>query len=90
MPNISEYLLRTFGISVFMYFIDRGQHNAAHIHVKYQGEEAVIGIPGGELLKGSLPNRVLRKVRAWIELNDETLIATWEKARNGQTFSPID
>ena len=57
---------------------------------EYGDEEAVIAIPGSELLEGTLPNRVLRKVRAWIELNDEALMERWDKAVRGNTITRID
>jgi hypothetical protein len=37
---------------VSLYFQDNRRHNRPHIHVKYQGEEAVIAIPEGEVLEG--------------------------------------
>ena len=35
-----------------------------HIHVEYQGKEAVIGLPEGELLDGDLPVKKLKMVQA--------------------------
>ncbi len=90
MPNISQTLLLRFGIAVYMYYRDVGQHNAPHIHVMYRDEQAVIGIPSGELIEGSLPGRALRKVRAWIELYDEELEERWEKAVRGEPITRID
>lgn len=49
-------------------------HHLPHVHVKFGNEEAVIGIPRGELIEGDIPSRALRKVRAWIELNEEALM----------------
>jgi hypothetical protein len=46
MPVISMF----YGIIVYMYFFDSGKHRKPHIHVKYQGEEVVIGIPEGDVL----------------------------------------
>jgi len=43
MPTISMF----YGIIVRMFFIDTSQHNLPHIHVEYQGKEAVINLPGG-------------------------------------------
>jgi len=40
MPVISMF----YGIIVGLYFFDTGKHNLPHIPVKYQGEEAVVGI----------------------------------------------
>lgn len=90
MPNLSETLLHRFGISVYMYYLDVGVHRAPHLHVIYQGEQAVLGLPGGELLSGSVPNKALRKARAWIELNREELMERWEQAARGETITRID
>ena len=58
MPTISMF----YGIIVYMYFIDNKQHHVPHIHVKYQENEAVIAIPHGELLDGSIPNTKMKLV----------------------------
>lgn len=50
MPVISMF----YGIIVALYFFDTGKHNRPHIHVKYQGEEAVVGIPEGDIIEGSI------------------------------------
>ena len=41
-----------YGIIISMYYMDNRQHHVPHIHVTYQGQEAVISIPDGELLEG--------------------------------------
>ena len=47
-----------YGIIVSMYHFDKRRHHMPHIHVKYQEQEAVIAIPGGEVLEGELkPNK---------------------------------
>ena len=55
-----------YGIIVSMYFFDRRRHKSAHVHVKYQEHEAVLGIPDGDLLEGFLPSNKLKLVTAWI------------------------
>ncbi len=75
---------------MYRYYRDFGQHHAPHIHVMYQNEQAVFGIPGGELLEGSLQGRMLRKVRASIELYDEELQERWERAVRGEPITRID
>ena len=52
------------GIIVSLCFMDSRRHNRPHIHVKYQDDEAVIGIPGGELLDGAVPLGKMRLVLA--------------------------
>ena len=44
-----------YGIIVRMLFMDTKQHHLPHLHVEYQGQKAVICIPDGNLLEGSLP-----------------------------------
>jgi hypothetical protein len=55
MPTISMF----YGILVLMYFRDNQRHNLPHIHVRYQGQEAVIAIDSGTLLEGEIPARQL-------------------------------
>ncbi len=51
MPTISMF----YGIIVSLYFLDNERHHRPHIHVRFQNDEAVIGVPEGELLEGFLP-----------------------------------
>jgi len=51
MPVVSMF----YGIIVSVYFMDDQQHKRPHIHVRYQSDEAVIGIPEGDLLEGGIP-----------------------------------
>ena len=80
MPAISMF----YGIIVSMYFVDNRQHKTPHIHVRYQGNEAVYSIPDGDLLAGVLPLAKARLVLAWIEIHREDLMADWELAVSGQ------
>jgi len=86
LPAISMF----YGLIVYMYFLDNKKHSAPHIHIKYQEEEAVIGIPAGNLLEGQLPAGKLRLVLAWIELHGDELMADWHLASTGQTPYKID
>jgi hypothetical protein len=55
MPTLSVF----YGIKVMMYWLDTGQHNRPHIHVKYAEYKAVIDIKMGELLAGDFPPKKL-------------------------------
>jgi hypothetical protein len=46
-----------------------------NLHVEYQGAEAVVSLPDGELIKGSLPVNKLRLLQAWITILEEELMA---------------
>ena len=73
MPTISMF----YGILVLMFFRDNRQHNLPHIR------EAVIAIPDGTVLGGSIPAKQLKLVLAWIEIHQEELMVDWDLAVNG-------
>lgn len=58
MPTISMF----YGIIVSLYFQDNTRHHRPHIHVKYQGDEAVIAVPEGDVLEGLLPPGKMKMV----------------------------
>jgi hypothetical protein len=66
------------------------QYQLPHIHVKYGDEEAVIEIPGGEIIEGSLRSSKMKLVQAWIEIHHEELMANWHLAINGAAVFKID
>ena len=79
-----------FGIIVSMYFKDNRKHKLPHVHVSYQGEEAAIGIPDGDILEGNIPKTKLKLVQAWIEIHKDELMADWELAISGENIFKID
>jgi hypothetical protein len=80
MPTISMF----YGILVLMFFRDNRRHNLPHIHVRYQGEEAVLSIDDGSVIDGNLPRKQIKMVQAWIEIHKEELLVDWELAVNGE------
>ena len=86
MPAISMF----YGLIIRMLFMDTKQHNLPHIHVEYQGQNAVFAIPSGELLEGKLPVKKVRQVQVWIDLHEEELMADWSLAVKGEPVFPID
>jgi hypothetical protein len=86
MPVISIF----YGVTVLMYYFDNRRHNLPHIHVQYGGDEAVMSIPDGNIIEGSLRRSQLRLVLAWIEIHEEELMLNWEKAINGEPVSRIE
>jgi hypothetical protein len=86
MPTISMF----YGIIVRMFFFDNKEHKLPHIHVEYQDDKAVIGIPEGELIAGNFPRAQLRLVQAWIEIHKDELMADWKLAVEGQTVFKIE
>jgi len=86
MPVISMF----YGVIVLMYYFDNRKHQLPHIHVQYSDEEAVISIPGGEVIEGSIKKAKLKLVQAWIEIHQEELMADWQLAVNGQQVFKIE
>jgi len=78
-----------FGLIIYMYAKDDQRHHMPHIHVEYQGNEAVFSIPDGELLEGQLPNKKIQLVKAWIIINQEDLMANWNLAVKGSPLFKI-
>jgi shikimate kinase len=79
-----------YGIIVSMYFFDNRRHKEPHIHVKYQENEIVIKIPGGEVLEGKIDSSKMKLVQAWIEIHKDELMADWELASSGESIFKID
>lgn len=83
MPVVSRF----FGIAVAFYWED---HLPPHFHARYGGDEAVVDIRTGEVLRGSLPRRALSLVREWQALHLDELLENWERARQRRPLAYID
>lgn len=84
MPALSMF----FGIIIYMYREQGGQHNLPHIHAEYQEDEAVLSLDG-ELIEGALPKKKLRMVQAWIDIHHDELEANWKLLLRGQAVFKI-
>jgi len=79
-----------YGIVVMMFFDDCRRHKKPHIHVEYQDCEAVIGLPDGKLLGGSLPPAKFKLVTAWVEIHKDELMADWSLAARKEPVFKIE
>ena len=79
-----------YGIIISMYYLNNKRHKLPHIHVKYQEQEVVLRIPGGDILEGQFRNDKLRLVLAWIEIHKDELMADWELATKGEKVFQIE
>lgn len=86
MPTISMF----YGIIIRMLYMDTKQHNLPHIHVEFQGQEAVMAIPSGEILEGQLPANKMRLVLAWVEIHQDELMADCSLAVKGEPVFKIE
>ena len=79
-----------YGIIVSMYFFDNKKHHSPHIHVSYQGEEAIIKIPDGNIIEGSLKSNKMKILQAWLEIHQDEVMANWELASKGEKIFKIE
>lgn len=86
MPVISMF----YGVIVLMYYFDNRKHHQPHIHVQFAEEEAVVSIPDGIVIEGSIRTAKLKLVQAWVEIHQDELMADWKLAVNGQAVFKID
>jgi len=71
-------LSRFYGIVIRMFADD---HTPPHFHALYGEHEMLIRIEDGEVIRGGMPRRQLRLVRAWLELHREELFENWKQSR---------
>ncbi len=82
MPEIALF----FGIRVSMYYND---HMPPHFHAAYNGQQALIDIVNGRVLKGALPARQLKLVLAWAVIHQDELMQNWELAKSHEPLNRI-
>ena len=85
MPTLSMF----FGLIIRMYYAPK-EHNPPHIHIEYQGEEALVDITNGTVIEGFLSPRHLRFIQAWIEIHAAELMANWNLCQKGEEPFKID
>ncbi len=69
-----------------MHFAD---HGPPHVHVEYQGHEALVGIVDGQPIEGALPRRAQAIVSAWCLDHKQDLEDNWARAQALQPLSRI-
>jgi hypothetical protein len=82
MPTISIF----FGFVVQMYWRD---HPPPHVHVFYQGFEALIAIETGQIIRGALPPAARRVAVEWVRHRESDLMVNWERGRLRQAFEAV-
>ncbi len=82
MPTISSF----YGILIQMFWHD---HAPPHFHVVYAEHKALIDIKTFEVIKGTIPRRVLVLVLEWASEHREELLEDWELCKQKQTPKKI-
>lgn len=75
-----------FGIKITMHYDD---HNPPHFHAEYAGNNALVDVENGYVIRGNLPNRQLKFVLAWTELHKDDLMNNWKRAEESLPLQPI-
>ncbi len=75
-----------FGIIIRMWHDD---HPPPHVHVEYQGFEALVSIHDGEVSQGRLPKRAAALVRDWCVMHRAELLNNWERAQRFESLERI-
>lgn len=83
MPRLSQF----YGIVVEMFYND---HPPPHFHARHGGDEALVEISTGRILRGWLPLRAKRLVGEWLEAHRAELEDAWRRAEADQPLIPID
>lgn len=86
MPVISRF----YGVVILVYYFDNRKHQLPLIHVEHSCKEAVISIPRGEIIEGSIRSNKLRLVQAWIEIHQDDLMKDWDLAVSGRQVFKIE
>lgn len=62
---------------------------ATHVHVEYQGNEALVAIADGGIVKGGLPRRAHALVKQWCIDHQAELAQNWSLAQALQPLNRI-
>ena len=85
MPTISIF----YGIIVRMLVETNGKHNIPHIHAKYNEHEVSVSLDGN-ILDGSLPQKQMNMLLAWVAIHEEDLKANWETLNTTGDYCKIE
>jgi len=84
MPVLSVF----YGLIVYMFNKEGGQHNLPHIHVEYSGTTSVFDLKGN-LLQGELPSNKTQILKTWMLLHEEELGVCWALISKGLPIKKI-
>ncbi|MEP6663285.1 MAG: DUF4160 domain-containing protein [Verrucomicrobiota bacterium] len=82
MPEISRF----YGIRITMNMDD---HLPPHFHAEYAGEDAMVSIYTGAIIRGEISARSARLVKEWAELHRAELEENWERSQSEQQLLRI-
>ena len=75
-----------YGIRITMFYSD---HNSPHFYAEYAGNQTLVDIQGGFVIRGALPSRQLKLILAWCELHCDELMQNWELSKDAKPLNRI-
>jgi len=64
-------------------------HLPPHFHASYSGDEVMIDIHTGAVIRGSLPKRALSLIEEWRAAHVDELLDDWERAARREPLAYI-
>ena len=72
------------GLRYYMNSKEAGRHSLPHVHVDYRHEaSATISLYDGGMIKGDIPQRVMKQVKERVLSNQRYLMECWNKMTGG-------
>ena len=79
-----------FGIIVKMYKERDGWHHRPHIHAQHADKAASFDIETSDILAGELDKDDVDKIRGWMSIHREELLANWKLLGEEGTYFKIE
>ena len=79
-----------YGIIVKMNKELNGKHHKPHIHAMHAGKMASFDLETREILAGELDSVDVDKVKAWMAIHKDELMANWQLLREEDTYFKIE
>ena len=70
------------GISILMWPND---HDPPHFHVRFAGRTGKFDMATGQMIKGTINRRTIKKVQSWTIANQAMLLLAWNNLRSKMT-----
>ncbi len=66
------------------------EHEPAHFHAEYQGQQAKFGMDGALIAGNIQSGTACRLIREWAAIHREELDANWGKMKEGQPLDKVE
>lgn len=85
----AELIFDKHGITVSMHCENKERHHMPHLHIKNgKGQEVSVSL-AGEILAGYCDRKTLKKIKTFIDLNNNLLTEMWKLINEGKNLKPL-